>query len=82
MPQNTKALQLIGGSYKGKNPIKYLLQNHLLPQMEGHKTLRAIQHYASDFESPFAADVFSTEHTSIKLNMIYLHSWLMTYHMR
>ena len=54
MPYNKKVLHLIGGTYKGRNPFKYIYYSHILAKIYGHKTLRAIQHYATDFDSPFA----------------------------
>ena len=82
LPHLTKAVHPIGGHYKGKNPLKKVFHKFIIMNLYGHKTLRAIQHYATDFESPFAKDVYSTELTSIKLNLVYLHAWLWTYHTR
>ena len=63
-----------------RNPLRIGFDRFVRPNMFGHYTLRALIHYASDFESPFAEQVFSTQQTSIKLNLIYLHAWLLEHH--
>ena len=34
-----------------------------------------------DWESPFTNHVYETEVTSVRLNMVYLHMWLLKFHL-
>ena len=43
--------------------------------------IRSLHHYATDWESPFSKHVYDTEVTSVRLNMVYLHMWLLNYHL-
>ena len=54
-------MRAIGGPYTGKNPMKYAFHQLIVPKLYGHKILQAIHIYATDFDSPFAEDVYSTE---------------------
>ena len=74
-------MRVLGGPYTGKNPLKYAFHSLLVPKLYGHKILQAVHLYATDFGSPFAEDVYSSEKTSVKLNMVYLHDWMLTYHL-
>ena len=74
-------MRVVGGPYTGKNPLKYAFHQLIVPRLYGHKILQAIHVYATDFSSPFAEEVFSTQQTSIKLNMVYLHDWMLQYHL-
>ena len=48
--------------------------------MKEHFLVRAMHHYATDWESPFCRHVYETELTSVRLNFVYLHFWLCNYH--
>ena len=49
--------------------------------MSGHFLLRALNHYSMEWSSPFSKHVYETEVTSVKLNFVYLHMWLLNYHL-
>jgi len=50
--------------------------------MNEHFLVKAMHHYATDWESPFCNHVYETEATSVRLNFVYLHFWLCNYHMK
>ena len=49
--------------------------------MQENFLVRCLHHYGLDWESPFTKHVYETEVTSVKLNMVYLHMWLLKYHL-
>ena len=49
--------------------------------MKEHFLVRAMNHYSMDWESPFSKHIYETEVTSVRLNMVYLHMWLLKFHM-
>lgn len=49
--------------------------------MQENFLIRSLHHYAMDWESPFSKHVYDTEVTSVKLNMVYLHMWLLKFHL-
>ena len=53
----------------------------ILPRMQEHFIVRAMHHYCVDWESPFTKHIYETEATSVRLNMVYLHMWLLKYHL-
>ena len=78
---------LIGYSPQGtsgllRNPLNYFKNEVLLKKMREHFLVQALHHYATDWESPFCKHVYETEVTSVRLNLVYLHFWLLNYHMK
>ena len=73
---------MIGYSAQGtgrllRQPLAYWTNTVTLPRMQEHFLIRAIHHYAMDFDSPFSEHVYDTEVTSVKFNFCYLHYWLL-----
>ena len=64
-----------------RHPFIYFKNEAWLPTQPGHFLIRALHHYATDWESPFTRHVYETEVTSVQLNMVYLHMWLLNYHL-
>ena len=52
-----------------------------MPRMQEHFLVRAVNHYATDWEAPFVNHVYETEVTSVQLNFVYLHLWLLKFHL-
>ena len=65
-----------------RNPWKYFSNEVYLPLYPEHFTIRAIDKYSTDWESPFARHVYETEATSVRLNLVYMHLWLLRFHLR
>jgi len=67
--------------YEGLNPFKKYYINPLLRDFYGHVPLRALSHYVNDFEGPFQKEVYETELTSIRCNLMYSNVWLWQHHL-
>jgi hypothetical protein len=67
------------GLYSGRNPFIYVFRNKIVPGYYGHTDLRALQHYSFADDSPIA-EVVKTEITVNKLALMYMHIWLLKYH--
>ena len=63
-----------------RSPLQ-LLSNHRTSRMQENFLVRSLHHYGLDWDSPFTRHVYETEVTSVKLNMVYLHMWLLKYHL-
>ena len=50
-------------------------------RMKENFLIRSLHHYGMDWESPFTNHVYETEVTSVRLNMVYLHMWLLKFHL-
>jgi len=64
-----------------RHPLQYFQNELRLPRIKEHFLIRAINHYATDWQSPFTNHVYETEFTSVRLNMVYLHIWLLNFHL-
>lgn len=50
--------------------------------MQENFLVKSLHHYGMDWESPFTKHVYETEVTSIKFNLVYMHMWLLKYHLK
>ena len=48
-----------------RNPLAYFRNEVVLPSMLEHFLVRAMHHYATDWDSPFCKHVYETETTSV-----------------
>ena len=63
-------------SYAGRNPFKQMKYNILAPQKFGTGILAHTLDYSMNFQSDFHQKIYQTERTSVKLNIFYLHAWI------
>ena len=67
-------------SYAGLNPLKKMSASFTLKKF-GVGLLAHTLEFSESFDSEFSASVCNTERTSVKLNMFFLHSWMLCHRM-